>query len=43
MITIEMLKMYSKYGGDIDGWARMEKSNFMTDNDWGIISGLVQE
>jgi len=43
MVAIEMLKMYAKYGGDADGWARMENPKFMTDNDWGIISGLVQD
>lgn len=45
-ITLEKLKVYQKFSGDIDGWARMgsseEKEN-MSDEDWYIIDGLIMD
>lgn len=45
-ITLERLKVYQKFSGDIDGWARMgsseEKEN-MSDEDWYIIDGLIMD
>lgn len=45
MITIEKIKVYIKYSGDIDMWARFgrrkEKENF-SDNDWSLIEDLLQ-
>jgi len=44
MITLEKLRTYQEYGGDIDGWARASKGkvrSFMTDADWYLIDELL--
>lgn len=45
MITKENLKVFKKYRGDIDMWARFgrrkEKENF-SDDDWSLIEDLLQ-
>ncbi|MCA0236110.1 MAG: hypothetical protein LCH81_06985 [Bacteroidetes bacterium] len=46
MITKEKIKIYKRYGGDIDGWARSgsrKEKSVMNDNDWYIIDGLLQD
>jgi hypothetical protein len=46
MLTEEKLKIYKRYQGDIDGWARSNSKKeklVMNDNDWYIIDGLVQD
>lgn len=44
MITNEKLTVYQRFGGDIDGWARVatpiEKA-LMTDEDWADISEVL--
>lgn len=46
MITEIKLKIYKKYKGDIDSWARgglkNEKEN-IKDNDWFLIDNLIQD
>ena len=43
MITLEHTKTFKSFGGDIDGWARMKKSNdTMTDDIWFEIEGILQ-
>jgi hypothetical protein len=44
MLTLEKLKVYRQFGGDIDGWARWSAhdSSGMTDGDWSLIDELVQ-
>lgn len=46
MITQDKIKIYKRYNGDIDGWSRngSKKEKFvMTDDDWYIIDGLIQD
>lgn len=45
MITAEKLKIYLKYRGDIDAWARLAKNReaqIMKDSDWQLIDDFVQ-
>jgi hypothetical protein len=45
MITPEKLRIYQRYRGDIDGWARIgtpEEKAAMTDEDWYVIGELQQ-
>jgi hypothetical protein len=44
MLTLEKLKVYRQFGGDIDGWARWSArdSSGMTDDDWSLIDELRQ-
>jgi len=45
MITREKLRIYEKFAGDIDGFARGSKPSereFMTDQDWRLIGELLQ-
>ena len=45
MLTLEKLKIYDRYEGDIDGWTRTRKNNdksAMTDDDWFLIDELRQ-
>lgn len=46
MITIEKIKIYGRYYGDIDGWIRigtdLEKS-IINDIDWSLIEEFIQE
>ncbi len=44
MITLDKLRTYLKFNGDIDGWARAPKGNakvLMTDADWHLIDELL--
>ncbi len=44
MLTVEKLKIYEKFGGDIDGWARMSRGrdpSGMTDADSYLIDELL--
>lgn len=46
MITKEKLKIFMKYDGNIDDWARRSTKNekaVMSDNDWRVIESLVQD
>lgn len=46
MLTIEKIKIYKKFGGDIDGLARVGKStekNLISDNDWSLIDEFEQD
>jgi hypothetical protein len=44
MLTLEKLKVYTRFGGDIDGWARSRRDDGsgMTDADWFLIEELRQ-
>jgi len=44
MITREKLRIYEKFGGDIDGWARASKlsEQSITDQDWRLIDEVLQ-
>jgi hypothetical protein len=45
MLTVEKLRVYESYGGDIDGWASCKASGnagVMTDDDWYLIEELRQ-
>ncbi|HYE36449.1 hypothetical protein [Methylocaldum sp.] len=44
MLTLEKLKIYQQFNGDIDGWARSARphdSSGMTDADWYLIDELL--
>lgn len=44
MITLEKLRTYQEFDGDIDGWARASKDKgdpCMTDADWYLINELL--
>jgi hypothetical protein len=44
MLTLEKLKTYRRFGGDIDGWARCQDGTDdcgMTDADWHLIDELI--
>lgn len=46
MITQEKLKIYKKFNGDIDSWARSGRKKekaIMEDKDWGMIDGFIQD
>ena len=46
MITLEKLRIYEKYGGDIDHLARMQNESDLktiTTEDWAQIGGLIQD
>lgn len=46
MITQDKIKIYKKYSGDIDSWARggsKKEKLVMKDNDWYIIDVLIQD
>jgi hypothetical protein len=46
MITIEKVKIFKHFNGDIDGWARVgtpEQQADMTDKDWSVIDGFLQD
>lgn len=45
MITIDKLKVYQKYGGDIDMWSRGASNrdrSIMDDRDWSNIDKAIQ-
>lgn len=44
MITLEKLRTYQEFNGDIDGWARTSQGRVkssMTDADWYLIDELL--
>jgi hypothetical protein len=44
MITLEKLRVYQEFDGDIDGWARASKGRAapcMSDADWYLINELL--
>ncbi|MFN4246285.1 MAG: hypothetical protein ACK4EY_01100 [Flavipsychrobacter sp.] len=46
MITKDKLVIFKKYNGEVDNFGMLGKKSehkFITDNDWYIISGLVQD
>ena len=46
MLTIEKIKTYNKFGGDIDGFSRGRKTaeeNLFSDNDWSLIDEFEQD
>jgi hypothetical protein len=46
VITIDKIKIYQRFNGDIDGWARVgtkEEKSIMNDNDWFLIEGFIQD
>ena len=45
MITIDKLKIYKSYDGDIDGWARRMNRNDerISSEDWYLIDSLIQD
>lgn len=46
MITQEKLRIYKKYDGSIDGWARSgrkKERNLMSDDDFSMIERLIQD
>jgi hypothetical protein len=46
MITIEKIRIYNYFNGDIDGWARAgtkEQKAIIQDKDWFLIEGFVQD
>ncbi len=46
MITQEKVKIYNRFQGDIDGWARRgskKEKSIMSDVDWSLIDSLVQD
>ena len=45
MVTKNKLRIYERYDGDIDSWARTgskREKSVMTDNDWHVIERLIQ-
>lgn len=46
MLTIEKIKIYNTFGGDIDGFSRGRKTseqNLFSDNDWSLIDEFEQD
>lgn len=46
MLTLEKIRVYRKYGGDIDGLARVKNPDdcsLVTDEEWFLIDSLVQK
>ncbi len=46
MITQDKIKIYKRYNGDIDSWARngsKKEKLVMNHDDWYIIDGLIQD
>jgi hypothetical protein len=46
MISIDKIKIFRKYHGDIDFWARSgskKEKLIINDNDWYIIDTLIQD
>lgn len=46
MVTENKIKVYKRYDGDIDVWARSgskKEKSIMTDEDWYVIDGLIQD
>ncbi|MBX9449612.1 MAG: hypothetical protein KL787_07850 [Taibaiella sp.] len=46
MITIDKIKIYTRFNGDVDGWARVgtkEERSIMNDKDWVLIETFIQD
>ena len=46
MITLDKLKLYLKYDGDIDMWSRVnnnEEQQIISEEEWSQIQNLLQE
>ncbi|WP_291529128.1 hypothetical protein [Bacteroides sp. UBA939] len=46
MITVEKIRIYQRFNGDADGWARIgtkEEKLVMNSNDWFLIEGFIQD
>lgn len=46
MITIDKVKIYKRFNGDVDGWARIgtkEEKSVMNNDDWFLIEGFIQD
>jgi len=46
MITIEKIKIFNSYGGDVDGFLRMKRdkeSRLIEDNEWSLIGDFLQD
>jgi hypothetical protein len=46
MLTLPKLKIYTRFDGDIDGWARagtQKEKTIMTDDDWFAIDGFIDD
>jgi len=46
MLNIAKIKIYNKFGGDIDGFARLGKSSeekLFDDNEWSLIDEFEQD
>lgn len=45
MVTLDKIRIYNKFQGDIDAWARLgskKEKSIMNDSDWVLIDGLIQ-
>ncbi|MDB5112573.1 MAG: hypothetical protein JWR67_3687 [Mucilaginibacter sp.] len=45
MITLKKLKVFHKYRGDVDMWARSNRKSeeIITDTDWHLIDSFLQD
>jgi len=46
MITVDKIKIYSRFNGNVDGWARVgttEEKSIMNDDDWFLIDTFIQD
>lgn len=46
MITIVKIKIYTRFNGDVDGWARIgttEEKSIMNNDDWFLIDSFIQD
>lgn len=46
MLTLTKIRVYRKYGGDIDGFARAKNPkdySLVTDDEWLLIDSLIQK
>ena len=45
MLTLESLRIYERFNGDIDGWARMKSltDSSIAETDWHVIDTLITD
>jgi hypothetical protein len=46
VVTIDKIKIYKRFNGDVDGWARIgttEEKSTMNVDDWFLIDSLIQD
>jgi len=45
MLTLESLRIYERFNGDIDGWARMKSltDSSIAETDWHVIDALITD